>query len=335
MRSLVARVVQAHLRKAARIAGAAKPGSQGQKMVPQGRFQVWYLPKYEAGLDVVLQGLAAAERLYDHAQYRLPDKIPVVMAARPWGSARSIYTTANGGFIQLVPAAFADKGNFATFVHELAHYFHSHAVQGGFTNVAIRRRFQEVSAEKVVESRDSAVDKAQDALKEIEMEFSQVAKSVRPGMTFDLILPKGFGFKAPKALRPVRVLEKKGRGGRMQIVVEYLDRTPEEVTNGIKGTTLGLRNFFDAANDPTLKALMADIMARQSRAVEVYNNVAKMQSDNDGSARYENPRSLWFPTDYSKTDQMEWFAELVTARLLTPSKMDPEVQAWLDQVVKE
>jgi hypothetical protein len=31
---------------------------------------------------------------------------------------------------------------------------------------------------------------------------------------------------------------------------------------------------------------------------------------------------------------MEWFAELVTARLLTPSKMDPEVQAWLDQVVK-
>lgn len=321
-------------RIAVRVAGAAKPGSQGQKMVPQGRFEVWYLPKYETGLDVVLRGLAAAERLYDHAQYRLPDKIPVVMSARAWGSQRSIYTTADGGFIQLVPAAFADKGNFATFVHELAHYFHSHAVRGGFTNGAIRGRFQEVSAEKVVESRGSAVDKAQDALKEIEKEFSQVAKSVRPGMTLDLMLFKGFGFNAPKALRPVRVLEKKGRGDRVQIVVEYLDRTPEEVTNGIRGDTLGLRYFVLAANDPSLKALLADIMARQSRAIEVYNNAVTSEANGDGSARYENPRSLWFPTDYSKTNSMEWFAELVTARLLAPSKMDPEVQAWLDQVAK-
>lgn len=314
-----------------RTAGPAKPGSKGQVSVRQGRFHVWYLPKYEDGLHTVLRGLEAAERLFEHARYQLPGNIPIVMAARAWGSQRSIYTTADGGFIQLVPAAFADKGNFATFVHELAHYLHSHGIPGGFTNRAIASKFGEMMAERPDNTGGNKVEQAQDALKALDKEYTQIVKAIRPGMTLNLLLRKGFGFNAPEEVRPVKVVEKKGRGDRISIVVEYLEPTSDERVNGIRGDTIPLHVFVKKIDDPRIAAAWADLEARREKAIEVYNEAV---IGGDDTARYEDHRSTWFPTDYSKTNKLEWLAELVTARLLAPAKMADEVREWLDHVVR-
>jgi len=321
------RVARQHL------ARSARPGSKGQLSVHQGRFVVWYLPKYEAGLPVVLEGLKRAEQLYQNAGYTLPQRIPVLIAGRPFGSSRSIYTSAEGGFIQLVPSAVQTKGDFATFVHELAHYLHNHGITRGFMNADINLKFDEVKSQRSPDVGGSPVERAQDGMKRVEKEYGQIVKAIRPGMEFQVMLPTGFMPRSPKELRPIKVVKKKGRGRGTKIVFEYLEPTQGEREIGVLGNTMPMFSFLKKVTLPGVTDAFMDLEERREKALEAYNAAVEQQGG-DAASAYQDPRSDWFPTEYAKTDAMEWFAELVTARLMAPAKMAPEARDWLDAMVK-
>ena len=320
-----------HDKTASKVAERATPGSKGQLSVSQGRFLVWYLPKYADGLQTVLDGLKAAEALYLRAGYRLPDKIPVIMAARGWGSQRSMFTSAAGGYIQMVPSAFADKANFSTFLHELAHYLHFFGLRGGFNNQALVSQFVAMKKEKPTNTGGNGIERAKDGIKAAEREYTKVLASIRPGMKLQVLLPNGIGFNAVETVRPVRVVEKTGRGFNVRVVMEFLEPTPDETAMGVRGNTLPIHVFVKHVADPGLATAFAAAESKRDAAMAAYNESLTQVTD---TSRYSDPRSKWFPTDYSKENTQEWFAELVTTRLLVPGSLDPEVTEWLDTVVK-
>lgn len=283
---------------------SAKPGSKGQHSIKHGSFILWYLLKYKESVPDLLETLEKVEQVYNKARYKLPRNIPVLMAERGWGTGRSIYS--HKGFIQIVPFAFSDKVHFTTLIHEVAHYIHNHMIPGGFSNPTILSKYEELKSSRIPNTGGSPSDRIKDVEKGIEKHIKKLkGKSVTLG-----------GRKA-------EVLNFKGT----KVVLKYLTQTPEEERDGILGATLSFVSFASAIKDPTLQAL-----AR--RRLELFDILEGFEGE-VGVNAYEDHRSKWFPTDYSKTNPNEWFAELVTARLVAPSKMDREVRGWLDSIVRK
>lgn len=54
--------------------------------------------------------------------------------------------------------------------------------------------------------------------------------------------------------------------------------------------------------------------------------------DAHGAGHTEGGISAWVPSEYAKTNEREWFAELVTPHVLHPTGTDPAVKAWLDSI---
>lgn len=317
----------------------AAPGSKGQKSIKQGRFVIWYLPRYEADVPVVQEGLKRAEAKYAQAKYRLPDNIPVLMAARPFGSMRSIYSSANGGFIQLVPSAFDTKAEFHTFIHELAHYVHAHQIPGGFRNPLIAMQF---SAAGAAESQNPSaptedpLEKAKANVAQVEKMWAKVAGLFRKGQRFTVNYEDYFS-KA-KSQREVEIIKRTSRGRKSEFTLKWLELTPEEVEMRILGTTKPLvplvRMMVDPAQvSPKLGPGVEAMLEWEKEAFEAYNE-AVIERSQTPEARYEKHLAKWFPTSYSQTNPQEWFAELVTARVLSPSSMDPEVADWIDALMR-
>jgi tRNA nucleotidyltransferase/poly(A) polymerase/DNA topoisomerase IB len=332
------RVARRFVAAQVRVAARAAPGSKGQKSIKQGRFIVWYLPRYADMVPVVLDGLKRTESAYSRAKYRLPDNIPVLMAARAFGSRRSIYSPMNGGFIQLVPSAFDTKANFATFVHELAHYVHAHQIPGGFRNRTIAEMYATVSRaadQEPVGVPQDAVDQAQVSLDQIDKLWGNVAKMFRKGQRFTI---KHRPWKGPEFERGVVVREKKGRGRNTKIVVAFDAPTPEEEQLGILGTSFNVVHadrylVRPEQVGPKLAEGIPALKKWETEAHEAYNK-AVVEQTKTPEARYENHLTTWFPTAYSKENSLEWFAELVSARILALSSMDPEVVAWVDAMMR-
>jgi len=61
-------------------------------------------------------------------------------------------------------------------------------------------------------------------------------------------------------------------------------------------------------------------------------NPGGLVTDAHGVSHLEGGISPWVPTEYAKTNEREWFAELVTPHVLHPTSTDPEVRAWLDSL---
>jgi len=320
------------------LAARAKPGSRGQKSIKQGRFVVWYLPRYSDQVPIVLDGLKKAEAAYAQARYSLPTGIPILMAARAFGSVRSIYSSANGGFIQLVPSAFDTKAEFGTFIHELAHYTHNHQVPGGFRNPIISRQFSQAGRAEAENpsGTEDAMAMAQASLDKVGKLWGNVAKLFRKGQRFTINFRP---FVGPKRPREVVVVNKKGRGRSTKIVMSFVEPTPDEKQGGILGTTHGIvamgRLMVDPGQvSPKLAEGVPSLIQWEKESYEAYNEAVAAQAGKTPEARYADPKAKWFPTTYSETDSLEWFAELVTARVLAPNSMDPEVRTWVDAMMR-
>jgi len=335
----IERVARRFVQSCTRTAGRAAPGSKGQKSIRQGRFVVWYLPRYEDMVPVVLGGLKQAEAAYSRAKYGLPNNIPVLMAARPFGSQRSIYSPANGGFIQLVPSAFDTKAEFATFVHELAHYVHAHQIPGGFRNPFVTMQF---SAAGAAEARtpsaptEDPLEKAKETLAQVEKMWVKAAGLLRKGQRFTVNYEDYFSKK--KSQREVEIIKRTSRGRKSDFVMKWLEPTPEELANRHLGITKSLvplvRMMVNPAQvSPKLGPGVEALLEWEQEAFKAYNEAVIAQSQTP-EAKYEKHKAKWFPTSYSQTNPLEWFAELVTARVLAPSSMDSEVAGWIDALMR-
>jgi len=297
-------------------AESAKPGSKGQTLVRHGKFLVWYLPRYKEYLPVVLDGLDRAEQTYQKVGYVLPQGITVLMAGLSNGQ-RSFYSDAHGGYIQLFPSTFKDRAAFSVFIHELAHYYHNHAVSGGFSNLVIKRQYSDLMEDRPKNApKLDTVSVAAQKMKALEKAYQDVSKNFPKGK---LLTVDG---------RSVSVREVKKKGMTTSVVLEYVEALPSD--RGVLGVTKGLSALVK--DIPQLKQELDDLSRQYNEVIKVYND-AVLDPGRD-IAKYETPRSAWFPTDYAKTNYLEWFAELVTARLVAASHLDPVVLDWIDVFVK-
>ena len=72
-------------------------------------------------------------------------------------------------------------------------------------------------------------------------------------------------------------------------------------------------------------------LERERVALERYQAAIDGRMEDE---RYRNLRSRWMPTEYARQNHREWFAELLTTRVLFPASLDEEVKAWLAQVAQ-
>lgn len=67
--------------------------------------------------------------------------------------------------------------------------------------------------------------------------------------------------------------------------------------------------------------------------LEAKLNPGGLVVDSHGVSHTEGGISAWVPSEYAKTNDREWFAELLTHHVLNPSGTDPGVVAWINGVV--
>jgi len=239
----------------------------------------------------------------------------------------------------LVPSAFDTKAEFGTFVHELAHYVHGHQIPSGFGNRLIQMTFSMAgSAEARAPSTptEDPLEKAKATVAHIEKLWVKAAGLLRKGQRFTINYEDYFSKE--KSQREVEIIKRTSRGRKSDFVMKWVNPTPEELAGRHLGLTKAVvplvRMMVDPAQvSPKLGPGVEALLEWEQEAFKAYNDAVIAQSKTP-EAKYENPQAKWFPTGYSKTNPSEWFAELVTTRVLAPSGMDPDVKGWLDSVMR-
>jgi hypothetical protein len=84
---------------------------------------------------------------------------------------------------------------------------------------------------------------------------------------------------------------------------------------------------FDKKHRPHLREEMP------TSYLEAKLNPRGVVQDAHGASHTEGGISAWVPSEYAKTNEREWFAELVTPHVLHPAGTDPAVKAWLNSLV--
>jgi len=83
-----------------------------------------------------------------------------------------------------------------------------------------------------------------------------------------------------------------------------------------------------------LKSLQKELEDR----TQEYNDLVKSETvteDFEGhhETRYERRENEWIPTDYSRKNMMEWWAEILTSYIVHPSGTSDAVKEWILDVV--
>lgn len=103
--------------------------------IDHGVFRVTYMVKHADLIPGILDVLDRASNAYKKSGFLLKGRIPIQVKGS--SDHRSFY---RGGAIQIEASAYLED-----VIHELAHYWHDQIVPGGFHNIEIQERFNEVS----------------------------------------------------------------------------------------------------------------------------------------------------------------------------------------------
>lgn len=302
-----------------------------------GRFTVRYIPQHEEYVDGTGALLLEAEKKYASAGVPIKDNILVALYGRGTAHAQAVYHMGSSPpSIQVSPKAYQDLNLVHTLIHELAHYYHDKVVPGSGQNHTIlmkfmwavrQRRTQEGGARDVLNRKLDGLNK-----KYLEL---QEAKYVRKALP-----RKGQVFEFDKWLNGAqyhlkgRIVGKSGRFVRVEIVdgpPEYIERERRMMPRSPPGTPLVIQETVDSLTYAGVDEAKAKELAEVEAARhQVYEELQATKDRTDD--RYEVQLHDWVPTTYSRKNQFEWFAELLTTHVL--GHLKPAPTEWLMSVIK-
>ena len=151
------------------------------------------------------------------------------------------------------------------------------------------------------------------------------APRVREGDEFQVVRPMGHG--TGKAL--VRVLRVK-----KTVQVQILDPKPWDKPPYVMEVSGGVANRGAAEANPGIRAELNRLSealqtaGKEEERLRSEAQKAKTQTWNT----YDEVKSDWVPSVYSRENVMEWFAEIVTTTVLSPQLLIEEVKTWVKSV---
>jgi len=299
-----------------------------------GRFRVRYIKQHADHIDEVGKLLLEAEQKYASAGVPLRDNFNVALHGSGAAHAAALYFIgSNPPQIQVAPKAYKDASLVHTLIHELGHYYHDKVVPGGEHNQEVLMRFiwamrqkrtQSGGARDVLRRRFDALNKRYFALQE-EQNIHKPLPRKGTVVEYDTWMD-GVQYHIKGKL-----VGKRGR----ELLIEIIE-APEKYLfrNSVYRRGPGPLVVPEAAS--TLTYVGKDL-AKEKELAEVEKErhevsealTAQLDQHDD---RYEVQQHDWAPTTYSRKNQVEWFAEIMTTFVL--GHLKPEPSEWLLAVIK-
>jgi hypothetical protein len=303
--------------------------------VSQGIFDIEYLPQYAEFVPHVIEGLKKAEGLYQRANIQLKNRIEVVIKGK--GVAKNPFYDPSTKKIQIIPQGFNENLSriVEVLVHEIAHYYHENVISGGFKNKAIKDQYDIAKQEK--NQGGSVREVALDEYNKQKSLVKRIAKKIaKEGLVFklerfDKLINKdaiftykilGYTGKDEAEIEIIDVFEVKGNPVDYETKSKYfLNRPYYYPISTVAGWLTKEKDQFNYKNE---KEKLEELRLK-------YNDIA---SGKVADTRFQEWRTDWLPTNYSRKNAVEWFAEMVTAAVLEPDSMKPYVRNWFQQIMK-
>lgn len=278
-------------------------------------FMITYDKKYHDLVQPTLSGLTQADTAFAASGFPLGGRdklIPLRIKGRAGGSARSIYTSSEGGYIQFVPSRITSSSAMQTFIHELAHYYHNHFIPNGFGNAAITEGFEQHKNDEQEDSLSS--DAILDRIKEIKRAIKRLVKQIKIGERVKGLDNNEYEVvsisSGKQQLVTLRCLSQEHFG--QMYLVTYNDVI---------------------SNIPALNKMARSLQSQLDDLSRQYNQEMELGGGRSPD-RYQKMLSKWVPTKYALTNPLEWWAELMTVAVLHSGTIDQEVLDWMHNVDK-
>lgn len=278
--------------------------------VDEGRFHLYYAPRDADVLGAVKDHLRNAEAEYKQVGLPLRGTTRIVLIGTgPGGSkAYGAYVDQYNAF-RIKPKSVVE--GFPTFIHEIAHWQHSRHITGGYGNQDILSKYNEA----MTVDRGSGGSTSD----RLYLEISKKVKELE-GLTDAMDIPratKGEVFSW-NGLRYIVL-----KVTRSQATFAPVDKSQPPATY----SGYAFNEILDQAGlMPDFQKVKRMIESLQAEIRSLRESYHKAQTQ---SSRFEAVQTRWVPTEYSRKNHKEWFAEIVTTMIFKPGGLDQEVKEWV------
>ena len=305
-----------------------------------GRFMMLYLPRHAAYVDDIGAKLLDAMSRVEGAGIPLPQNLQCLLGGKGLAHADAAYWEhSSPPTMAVAPKAYKDPKLVATLIHELGHCVHDKVIPGGMRNIEVLRR-RSWAARHHRHTSGGEAPKI-DVLRAKRRQLGQIMKVLEEKKYLRKPLPrKGQEFQYDRWVSGVlyhltgKIIGKGSRSGSVRI---ELINPPEKTLNWLVGPYRKSPPFIvdDTVHSLTYAGVDPDIEERLKAAekedgalFDQINALARTTEDD----RYETVANHWFPTTYSRKNEREWIAELVTTYVHGTLKGEPA--EWLLSVIR-
>jgi len=302
----------------------------------EGTFVLEYLPKHAPAVESIAKTVHKAMGMYQAAGIPVQHKVLVRLHGKGAAHADALYWNhQNPPMMVIAPKAYQDPILFKTVIHEFGHYFHDKVVPGGDHNPEVLHRYHWALRQKAT-GEGPRLDVIRKRIKVVEDQLRELADAkyiLRPTPR------KGQIFEFDRGINGIQ-LHFKGRlleNHRGFLKVEILN--PEVIPFNQSGyftkqydgrvtITEPARSLLYQGTDPKVEAQISELERERTKLYAEAKSLTRTEQDD----RYETQRSDWAPTQYSRKNSHEWFAELCTTYVL--GHLKKPVEEWLLSVIK-
>ena len=300
----------------------------------EGAFVLEYLPQHGAAVESIVAKIHKAIDMYKAAGIPIKHKVLVQLSGKRAAHADALYwMDSNPPLMAIAPKAYKDPLLLKTIIHEFGHYVHDKVVPGSHRNTEINRRYRWAMKQRAT-GEGPKLDIIRTKRKKLDLEIAELRENryvtkplPKKGEVFDYTWRNMSG----KAYTlTVRIVQKSGK----KVILEVLN-PPEDRLLDLYRRGFGNPMITDTTDaiqyvgvKPEVEAKIKLLEAENHVLFEEADAIARTEKDD----RYEAQRHEWVPTKYSRTNNLEWFAELCTTLVL--GHLKKPVDGWLLSVVQ-
>jgi len=297
----------------------------------EGDFKMLYLPRHAAVVEPIAEKVHSSFKMYQAAGIPVKHKLEVALHGSGAAHADALY---GWGQIQVAPKAYNDVNLVKTLIHELGHYMHDMVVPWGYGNPEIMSRYLWALKQKGTGT-GPRLDVIRKRLRVIEALLRQLDEQKyvlkplpRKGEVFDY----GYWSNGVQLPLKVRILRKSGPNVTLEVtnpeVIPFNQSGYFPRTQGKVVITVSVKSLLFKGVNTEVEGRIAELNKERDALYAEGKAIARTEQDD----RYEAQRHEWAPTQYSRKDVKEWFAELCTTFVL--GHLKKPVDDWLLSVIR-
>lgn len=301
----------------------------------EGAFVMEYLPAHLKAVEPIAGIVHKAIEMYKASGIPIQHKVLVRLHGRGAAHADALYwPKSHPALMAIAPKAYKDPILFKTVIHEFGHYTHDKIVPGGMGNSEIRLRYYWALKQKAtgegpqLDVLRKKIKVIEDQIKDLDAKRLILKPMPRKGEEFEF----DHWSNGVKLHFKGRIVGKSGGNVRVEIlnpeVIPFNQSGYYPKLLGKVTLTVPAKSLLFQGIDPTVDRQIAELTKERNDLIAEARGLARTEQDD----RYESQRHEWAPTQYSRKNSHEWFAELCTTYVL--GHLKSPVDKWLLSVIR-